>query len=102
MISSSCFDVQVPMVLPDEVGTPMEVTVTYFRELISLYTIQDEVLGSLYSLKHGQSESPKERMKQSVTEVSKANGRLHEWIENVDQKCRFEFGAEWSLTGIMQ
>ena len=38
------FDVVLPNVLPEEVGTKNELSIRYFREFIKLYTIQNEVL----------------------------------------------------------
>lgn len=93
----SNFDVQTPVVLPDEIGTPMELTVRYFREMIRLYSIQDEILAAFYSVKKDISKTPEERVRQSVTDISFLSSKLHNWLEHIDPKRKLKFFAVYIL-----
>lgn len=81
------FDVQQPSTLPDEVGTSMELSIKYFKEIIKLYSIQDEVLEALYGTKKSSSHFPEDKVKESVAKIAQLNDKLYRWSEDIDLEC---------------
>ncbi|TIB73423.1 hypothetical protein E3Q06_00958 [Wallemia mellicola] len=81
------FDVQQPSALPDEVGTSMELSIKYFKEIIKLYSIQDEVLEALYGTKKVSSHFPEDKVKESVAKIAQLNDKLYRWSEDIDLEC---------------
>lgn len=85
------FDVQQPSTLPDEVGTSMELSIKYFKEIIKVYSIQDEVLEALYGTKKVNSHFPEDKVKESVAKIVQLNDKLYRWSEDIDVECEHYF-----------
>ncbi|TIC18081.1 hypothetical protein E3Q12_04446, partial [Wallemia mellicola] len=79
------FDVELPSVLPDEVETEMQMTITQFNKLIELVAILGEVLRTIYVVNKRKRPNNANipEPKRTLMDVAALDSKLHKWLESI-------------------
>lgn len=110
------FDVDMPSVLPDEVETPMQLSISHFNNLIKLVAILGEVLRTIVGndilkisfdssrLKYVVNKRKRPNSanipepKRTLMDVAALDSKLHKWLDGIPHELNWDPSCKDNLT----